>query len=76
MSKKSLLQQHREFIQRVKDNGGKTLTYKTPCCDKELEDRAAPKGNEWDTMSVCPYCGTHYMKFISHKAIVGKVAHL
>lgn len=69
----TLLEQHNDFIARVKARGGKTATYRTPCCKKPLEDRLATAGECWDTMSVCPYCGAHYIKIASEHAIVGKL---
>lgn len=68
---KDLLLGHLAYIEKAKARGCKTAFYKTPCCGEPLEDRLAPKGKLWDTISVCPYCGAHYMKLVSHHAIIG-----
>lgn len=57
-----LLQKHAEFISRLRANGIRTLRYQTPCCGKEMEDRAASKGQVWDTLATCPHCKALYIK--------------
>ena len=56
MEEQSLKQQHESYINRVKSNGVRTTTYTVPCCRQEVEDRAAPDGEVWDSMMICPHC--------------------
>jgi len=58
----TLLQRHAEFISRLRANGVRTLRYRTPCCGQEIEDRAANKGEVWDTLATCPHCKAMYVK--------------
>lgn len=64
-----LKNQHADWIARVKAKGGKTLTYTTPCCGGAMEDLAAPTGESWDSMAICPHCGSRYMKLTTPKKI-------
>lgn len=69
----TLKQKHDEFIAKAKESGAKTLTYRTPCCNKEVEDRVPPKGDVWDTMTVCPHCEKHFFKTATASKIVGEL---
>lgn len=57
-----LKKDHDEYIARLKADGTQLLVYRVPCCNGELESRAAPTGAKWDTLATCPHCGTLYMK--------------
>ncbi|MBX9868181.1 MAG: hypothetical protein K2X63_00140 [Burkholderiaceae bacterium] len=73
---KTLKQQHEAFIARIKATGAKTLTYTAPCCGKSIEDRAAPKGDVWDTLAMCPHCGEKYMKVSTSTVITATLVEL
>lgn len=72
----TLKQKHDEFIAKVKATGAKTLIYTAPCCGKSIEDRAAPKGDKWDTLSTCPYCNEIYMKVSTSTVITATLVEL
>lgn len=69
----SLKEKHEAYIAKVRAGGSKTAFYSTPCCRKELEDRLGEKGRVWDTLAVCPYCGTVYLKVITATRIRGLI---
>lgn len=69
----TLKQKHEEYIAKVKANGGKTLTFKAPCCGKEIEDRAGVEGETWDTLASCPHCGALYVKITTATEITGSI---
>jgi hypothetical protein len=71
-----LKQKHGEYIAKAKAKGMKTLTFRTPCCEKDVEDRAAPAGEKWDTLATCPHCGAMYMKISTAEAITAEVVEL
>lgn len=73
MTTLTLKQKHDEFIAKVKAKGGKTLVYRTPCCNNEVEDRVPPSGEMWDSMVTCPHCDAHYFKTATTKKIIGKL---
>ncbi|MBN8885936.1 MAG: hypothetical protein J0I77_09470 [Rudaea sp.] len=70
----TLLQKHEEFISRLRANGVRILRYQVPCCGKELEDRAANKGEVWDTLATCPHCKALYLKISKSSEIVAMLA--
>lgn len=67
----TLAEQHAEFIARVKRNGGKLLTLKCPECDKPIETQAAPKGDRWTSLAVCPHCEAYYSKVVTPTKAIG-----
>ena len=71
---KTLLQQHDDYVARVKASGAPTRTYRTPCCGKELEDPVPHEpGDQWDSLTQCPHCNALYMKVARADAIYGFV---
>ena len=70
---KTLKQKHEEYIAKVKADGGKTLTFKAPCCGQEIEDLAGREGQTWDTLTSCPHCGAMFMKITTATEIVGSI---
>lgn len=69
----TLKQKHDEYIATVKARGAKTLNYRTPCCNKEVEDRVPSDNDMWDTITTCPHCETHHFKTATATEIVGKL---
>lgn len=69
----TLKQKHEAFITKIKADGGKTLEFKAPCCGAEIEDRAAPKGETWDTLTTCPHCGELFIKVTTSIKIAGAI---
>lgn len=55
-----------EYMARLKVMGVQTLAYSAPCCGNQLETRAAPVGDKWDTLATCHHCGGLYMKITHH----------
>lgn len=56
-------------VQALKAKGAKLLAYGCPHCRKILKTLAAPKGEKWDSLSMCPHCDNVYMRFTqNHKA--------
>lgn len=70
---KSLKQKHEEFIARVKANGGKTVQYAAPCCGGMVEDRLAPEGETWDTLTTCPHCEKTFFKVTTSSKVTGEL---
>lgn len=69
----TLKQKHEAYIAKIKAGRGKTLTFKAPCCGAEIEDRAALKGETWDTLTTCPHCGELFMKVATSTKITGTI---
>lgn len=70
---RDLLAQQRAYIDRIKANGAVTALFRTPCCNNELEDRIAPASQRWETVSVCPHCGSIFVKTTAGKVITGNL---
>lgn len=64
-----LKQRHAAWIARAKANGATILSYRVPCCDATMEDRAAGPGERWDILATCPHCGGLYLKISTADAI-------
>lgn len=64
---------HEAYISSIKAKGEPTTVYQLPCCGNELEERAAPAGEKWDTLAICPHCGAVYMKMTTGSHIVGQL---
>ncbi len=57
-----LLTRHYEYIAKAAARGSKIVAFNCPCCTKQIETRAAPTREVWDTMSQCPHCGGLFFK--------------
>lgn len=69
-----LLEMHTAYIARCKADGDPTLTYNTPCCGQQLEDRVPSKADwKWDSLVSCPFCGALFMKVARHDGIAGHI---
>lgn len=60
-----LKQKYQAFILRCKASGTPLLRFTCPQCSNDIETPAAPHGDEWDSISTCPFCGTVYMKVVT-----------
>ena len=69
----NMLKQHEEYISKYKSKGGQVLTYKTPCCKKLLESPKPSAGEQWDSLTRCPYCDEIFMKISTEKKIIGRI---
>lgn len=58
-----------EYNARLKAKGIAMLAYRSACCSKTLESRAAPVGQRWDTLATCPECGALYMKVTTESRV-------
>ncbi len=57
-----LRERHNDYIARVKALGKAIVTFKAPCCGKDIETPAAPSAERWTTLATCQHCGALYMK--------------
>jgi hypothetical protein len=62
MAANKLLQEYRAYIAAQKAKGTKLRKYRAPCCGGELEDIVPPRGQVWDSMMCCPYCGGSFFR--------------
>jgi Zn finger protein HypA/HybF involved in hydrogenase expression len=69
MNMQTLLQRDTEYNARLKVQGMKMFSYKCPLCDGDLETRAAPKSQVWDTAAQCPHCEGVYVKITTDKGV-------
>lgn len=67
----TLLERNNAFIANAKANGRKVLSLDCPICEKSIETIAAPKSEEWDSLSQCPHCEAMYLKYVTHKKASG-----
>lgn len=58
----TLLQRYTEYNNRLKSQGITFIEFACPGCRQTLEARPAPRGEQWDTLSQCPYCEALFMK--------------
>jgi len=61
------------YNEKMRVAGIPLASYSVPCCGAILESRAAPDGECWDTLSICPECGGMHMK-ITNGAMVDAFA--
>lgn len=71
----TLAQKHEEYLARVKANGGRTLTFIASCCGKTIEDVAAPRGQTFDSMFLCPHCNALLWKVATDSEIKAYIAY-
>lgn len=60
-----LKQDYRVFISRCRANGAPLLRFKCPQCNRDIETLAATQGDEWNSISICPFCNAIYMKVVT-----------
>lgn len=68
---KNLKLEHAELIGRCK-HGKRVLAFDCPKCAEQIETPAAPKGEDWNSMAVCPHCQALYMKLVTDKTAEGR----
>lgn len=51
-----ILAKHRMYVKRAKEGGAKFTKYSCPECLTVIETLQAPKGQDWDTVALCPHC--------------------
>jgi hypothetical protein len=68
-----LAEKHAQQIAGMKARGKKVLAFDAPCCGKEIETPAPPKGHTWDTLATCQHCGALYYKIVTHRKAIGCV---
>lgn len=59
----SLNQEYLAYIAKVRARGDELVQYKCPDCKEQIETRAAPMGEQWDTLAACPHCNELHMKY-------------
>lgn len=57
------------YNDRLRSEGKKLLGYKCPHCEAELETQRATRGDTWDTLATCPFCGGLYMRWTTHYSV-------
>lgn len=62
---KLLKQDYQAFISRCKANGSSLLSFKCPQCSSDIKTLAAPQGDEWNSITTCPFCNTVFMKVVT-----------
>ena len=62
-------QQYQEFITRVKERGGKVLTFSCPHCQEGIETPVAPQCDVWDSITTCPFCEAMFVKYVTHNSV-------
>ncbi|EKN3971057.1 hypothetical protein ACULTK_004544 [Yersinia enterocolitica] len=60
-----LKQKYQVFISRCRANGTPLLRFTCPQCNSDIETLAAPHGDEWNSISTCPFCDVVYMKVVT-----------
>lgn len=65
-----LRQSHHSYIERAKAAGMRVITYTAPCCGAQVETTAPKRrGEQWDTLTVCPNCGTQGLKVVKRDGV-------
>lgn len=54
-----------KFMQQCRTGGAAILRFPCPACGTEIETLAAPRGETWDSLSVCPECDAMFMKVVN-----------
>ncbi len=55
------LEMYEKYIGGLRIAGERILDMSTPCCGKTLPVHVpSKKGETWDSMSLCPFCGDQY----------------
>ena len=69
MNLTTLKQKHDDYNAKLKARGVKMLAYTVPCCNGQMEGRAAGAGEKWDSLATCPHCGELYMQITTANEI-------
>ncbi len=73
MSLREMAAVHAGYIASLQVRGLQVLTFDAPCCGEPIETRAAPRGQQWDTLSMCHHCGALFMKITTSTKAVGLI---
>lgn len=49
---------HAAYIAKIKAAKKRVLVFVSPCCGNNIETPAAPAGARWDSLAICPHCGS------------------
>jgi hypothetical protein len=64
-----LLAEHDAYMAHWKASGRRTLMYAAPCCGATIETTAPPKGETWDSLTICPHCGEMHFKVVTFNRV-------
>lgn len=56
--------QYAAYIASLKKHGHQLTAYRCPDCDKEIETLVPPKGDQYDSLTICPHCGREHFKIV------------
>lgn len=65
---------HVRYIEALKADGKRILSFDSPCCGKPIETLAPARGRTFDSIALCQHCGATYYKVVTHKKAAGYVA--
>lgn len=60
---------YEKWIENHINNGSNLTSFDCPSCNKEIKT-LVPDFNDYDTMSVCPFCGELFFKIVNTKGEV------
>lgn len=58
----SAVAEYNAHIERLNTNGVALASFQCPACEHNLLTQATDPGEQWDTFSTCPYCGSVFLK--------------
>lgn len=61
----TLKQRYQDFVSRCRANGTSLLRFTCPRCDSNIKTLATPQGEEWGSISTCPFCDAVFMKVVT-----------
>lgn len=62
-----------QYFSDASARGTPVITFKCPCCSKELRTLQPPKGVIWDTLSTCWHCGAGFFKIATQDEVRAQV---
>lgn len=67
----SLMAVYTAYFDALKSKGVVLVSLVCPHCEQPIETEAAPKGEQWDTHSMCPHCEVLFFKITSGNRAIG-----
>lgn len=58
----SAITEYYDHIKRLTANKVALASFQCPACEHDLLTQATDPGEQWDTFSTCPYCGSVFLK--------------
>lgn len=58
----SAVAEYNAYIERLNANGIALASFQCPACEHEMLTQATDHGEQWDSLSICPYCGSIFLK--------------